>query len=89
MIIKYKLVNGMIPTNIVDGGYFFDGEYLYGKGIEIQQDIITKEELLSQILAQHSKTPYKKIEPNSIESINMSVEEVTAMVNAWVNERGE
>lgn len=85
MIVKYKLVNGRIPSNIVDGGYFVQGDYLIGKAIPMEQEIITKEELLALVLAKHEIQPMKNIQ----EDRDLTKEEVTAIVNNWCTQRGE
>lgn len=85
MIVKYKLVDGKIPTNIVDGGYFVEGDYLIGKGIDLKQQVLTKEELTQQVLLQHQTTPYKNMDSQ----VELTEQEVIDIVSAWCNKRGE
>lgn len=85
MIIKYKLINGQIPNNILDGGYFVQGDYLIGKGIDLKHEVLSKEQLILQVLEQHKVLPY--IHPSS--ELILTEQQVIDMVSAWCNQRGE
>lgn len=85
MIVKYKLIDGKIPTNIVDGGYFVVGDYLIGKGVDLEQQVLTQEELTQQVLLQHQTTPYINMDSR----VELTEQEVTNIVLAWCNNRGE
>lgn len=37
-LLKYQLINGRVPDYIEDGGYFVDGDYLYGVSKVLDED---------------------------------------------------
>ena len=79
-----------IPSFITDGGYWMnpDDEKMIGIGSEgdIPDTMVayTAEELQARQLAIHAKYPMKR-NPELIE--NMTDDEVTAVIEAWVDER--
>jgi len=85
MIIKYKLLNGEIPKNILDGGYFVKDDYLFGIGFDSNQQIITKEELLQEVLQQHQSNPYTKEQSEE----PLTEQQVIDIVNNWCETKGE
>ena len=36
-LLKYTLVDGKIPAEIEDGGYFYDNTYLYGISVHLEE----------------------------------------------------
>ncbi len=82
MIIKYKLVNGEVPKNITNGGYFENEGFLYGKGFETFQEVIDEETFRKEVLLMHEKNPFKKDLDNEL--IEMTLEEVNEIINEWI-----
>ena len=90
-VIKYQLEdNGTIPSYITDGGYFPIGDDLIGIGSGGGTEL-SKSELLSYVMAQHSSSTFKKMTERQYAAAleeNMSDAEVTTMVNDWCTEKG-
>jgi hypothetical protein len=95
-IIEYELVpidnhQKVIPLWVKDGGYFYDSET--EKMIGIANDdylpnyirVLTEQELIDIVLAQHEKTPYYKIPSTDI----MTTSEVTKIVTDWLESKTE
>jgi hypothetical protein len=36
-LLKYTLINGQVPSEIEDGGYFYNDPYLYGISIHLEE----------------------------------------------------
>lgn len=36
-LLKYQLINGTIPPEIEDGGYFYDEPYVYGISVHLEE----------------------------------------------------
>ena len=101
MILEYKLhmtAGGMTaPAWVEDGGYFGDSSNntLIGWSpdeadreyyIPDTVTTLTAAELDTKVLAQHAANPYRTI-PDGEEERDMTNDEVSAMVTAWVNAR--
>ena len=97
-IIKYQLVDGTIPPELDDGGYFPVGDYFIGIGSGVGTEL-SKSELLEYILADHRINPFNyKFNVGTTEvlgvdasdsngvvqlSPNKTTAEVTDEVNDW------
>jgi len=92
-IIKYQLDSGRTPEYISDGGYFIIGNDYIGIGSGGGTEM-TKSELNTYILSNHSSNPYKVLDRSGVpeltdgEETAMSNSQVTAIVNAWCTARG-
>ena len=92
-IIRYQLDSGRIPSYISDGGYFLIGSDFIGIGSGGGTEM-TKSELNTYILSNHSSHPYKVLNISGVpeltdgEETAMSNSQVTAMVNAWCTAKG-
>ena len=101
MILEYKLhmtAGGMrTPEWIDDGGYFYDSAnktYVGWSPDEADREYyipdtvttLTAAELDTKVLAQHAANAYRTL-PESGEERDMTNDEVSAMVTAWVNAR--
>jgi hypothetical protein len=101
MILEYKLhmtARGMMaPAWIEDGGYFIDSSnntFIGWSPDEADREYyipdtvttLTAAELNTRVLALHADNPLQTI-PDDGEQRDMTNDEVSAMVTAWVNAR--
>ena len=99
MIVKYQLVlegdRICAPSWVLDGGYFKNPDNLTLVGTAQNDNIpdtivrLTRQQLIDCVLGIHALHPMPKIIPNIGEIFVMTDAEVTAMVEAWCDERGE
>ena len=104
MIVEYSFVteNGEThaPPWLSDSGYFQnpDDLRLIGRAQEadLQQfsaigDVVglTRQQLIDRVLGIHALHPMSKLVRDTVELVVMTDAEVTAMVEAWCDERGE
>ena len=104
MIVEYSFVteNGEThaPSWLSDSGYFQnpDDLRLIGRAQEadLQQfsaigDVVglTRQQLIDRVLGIHALHPMSKLVHDTVELVVMTDAEVTAMVEAWCDERGE
>jgi hydrogenase maturation factor HypE len=91
-IARYKLqsrrgISGKhIPDNILDGGYWGIGDYLFGwieEDNEIKQ--LTNDEFKNIILSRHSETPYTELNSETGEEVELTVEQLNDRLNSWIS----
>ena len=102
MILEYKLhmtAGGMkTPEWVEDGGYFGDSAnktYVGWSPDEADREYyipdtvttLTASELNTKVLAQHADNPFQNPAAPGEDPENMTNDEVSAMVTAWVNAR--
>ena len=102
MILEYKLhmtAGGMkTPEWVEDGGYWWkssDKTFIGWSADESDREYyipdtvttLTAEQLRTRVLAMHSAAPFKKPGTDPGEEEELTTEEVTAQVNAWVSAR--
>lgn len=104
MIIEYKLVREMdqmrTPSWVLDGGYFPKPDDFTFIGITHDDNVrqfylpdtvvsLTRQQLIDRVLGIHANTPMlNAANPASLPS-PMTNAEVTALVNAWCDSKGE
>ena len=73
-IIKYQLVDGTIPPELDDGGYFPVGDYFIGIGSGVGTEL-SKSELLDYVLADHKINPFNyrfNVGTTEVQSVDIS-----------------
>jgi len=91
-IVKYKLTERKgftgkhIPDFVSDGGYWGDGEYLFGWSDPNKiPEFFTDQEFINYHLQRHSSTPYTKFNGETQEEETMTEEELTEQLNLWIS----
>jgi hypothetical protein len=99
MIVEYNLAPEgdriCAPSWVLDGGYFQDPDSLALVGTWQNADVpdmvvrLTRQQLIDRVLGIHALHPMSKLVRDTVELVVMTDAEVTAMVEAWCDERGE
>jgi hypothetical protein len=73
-LLKYQLINGTVPPEIEDGGYFYDEPYIYGISIHLEESYtppgmewVSQEEFETIITTTNNNAPSDPIiEPRTL-----------------------
>jgi hypothetical protein len=104
MIVEYKFIREQdqtrAPSWVLDSGYFQDPDDFTLVGTTKNDDVrefyipdtvvrLTRQQLITRILGIHARQPMLKMGDMPIDMTVMTDAEVTAIVEAWCDERGE
>jgi hypothetical protein len=104
MIVEYKFIREQdqtrAPSWVLDSGYFRDPDNFTMIGTTENDSVrefylpdtvvrLTRQQLIDRVLDIHSRYPKAKRERELIFDELLSISEVTEMVEAWCDERGE
>ena len=104
MIVEYSFVTEHGETHappwLSDSGYFQNPDDLRLTGRAQEADLqqfsaigdvvgLTRQQLIDRVLGIHALHPMSKIFDATMEPVVMTDAEITAMVGAWCDERGE
>mgnify|MGYP003111198766 CR=1 FL=1 len=97
MIYEYELDGSNIPSWIEDGGYFINPAnskligYSTSSSVPSGTTTLTKAQLITRVLNIHATNKWKKLDARDLVNFNeveMTNDEVTAIVESWASARG-
>lgn len=104
MIVEYKFVREQdqtrAPSWVLDSGYFQDPDDFTMVGTTKNDDVrefyipdtvvrLTRQQLIDRVVAIHARHPMYKMGATPVDRELMTDVDVSAMVEAWCDQRGE